>query len=134
MDNIEGPLLKRIMKEKKEDVIHSSAYAEAQNQGGIGSSSMQTFEQRKAIDQNRSMVRKYSDSKIATEAGKTSWQARRDATQFGESGDNGNSSSSSGLRGRLNSKEADAGTKGGDAATKNGPSQMPTRRNPGISI
>ena len=134
MDHIEGPLLKRIMKDKKEDVIHSSAYAEAQNQGGIGSSSMQTFEQRKAIDQNRNLVRKYGDSKIATEVGRTSWQARRDAAQFGESGDGEKGVSTSGLRGRLNSKENDTGTKGGDTATKGGPSQMPARRNPGISI
>ena len=81
MVDVNAPLLNRLMKEKKGDVVHSSAYAKAQNQGGIGSSSMQSFEQRKVIDQNRSMIRKYGDSKIAMEAGKTSWQARRDATQ-----------------------------------------------------
>lgn len=128
-----GDLLKRIMDEKKEDVIHSSAYAEAQNQGGIGSSSMQSFGQRRAIDQHRSVVRRYSDSKIATESGKTSWQARREAAQFGEDADNKNTSPSSGLRGKLNSKDADTGAKGGDSSTKSGPSQMPARRNPGIS-
>lgn len=133
MVDINAPLLNRLMKEKKGDVIHSSAYAKAQNQGGIGSSSMQSFEQRKVIDQNRSIVRKYGDSKIAMEAGKTSWQARRDAAQFGESDDSGKTPSVNGLRGKLNSKDADVGTKGGDTTVKNGPSQMPTRRNPGIS-
>ncbi len=133
MVDINAPLLNRLMKEKKGDVVHSSAYAKAQNQGGIGSSSMQSFEQRKIIEQNRSIVRKYGDSKIANEAGRASWQARRDAAQFGESDDSGRASSTNGLRGKLNSKDADVGTKGGDTTVKNGPSQMPTRRNPGIS-
>ena len=130
---MDGALLKRIMKEKKEDVVHSSAYAEAQNQGGIGSVSTQTFNQRREIDRNRSVIRKYSDSKVATEAGKTSWQARRDAAQFGESDANSNASSGSGLRGRLNSSDTDTGNKGGETSAKSGPSQMPARRNPGIS-
>ena len=128
-----GDLLKRIMNKKKEDVVHSSAYADAQNQGGIGASSVQSFGQRRAIDQHRSVVRRYSDSKIATESGKTSWQARREAAQFGEDDDNKNTSPSSGHRGKLNSKDADTGAKGGENLTKNGPSQMPARRNPGIS-
>ena len=128
-----GDLLKRVMNKKKEDVVHSSAYAEAQNQGGIGASSTQTFGQRRAIDQHRSVVRRYGDSKIATESGKASWQARREAKQFGESSDDEKSVSTSGLRGRLNSKDADTGAKGGDVVTKSGPSQMPARRNPGIS-
>ena len=128
-----GDLLKRIINKKKEDVIHSSAYAEAQNQGGIGASSVQSFGQRRAIDQHRSVVRRYSDSKIATESGKTAWQARREAAQFGEDAGKENTSSTSGLRGRLNSKDADTGAKGGDSSTKSGPSQMPVRRNPGIS-
>lgn len=130
---MDGALLKRLMKEKKEDVVHSSAYAEAQNQGGIGSVSTQTFNQRREIDQRRSVIRKYSDSKVATEAGKTSWQARRDAAQFGEGDNNANTSSGSGLRGRLNSTDADTGAKGGDKPVNSGPAQMPARRNPGIS-
>ncbi len=122
---MDGDLLKRIMSKKKEDVFHSSAYAKAQNQGGIGSASMQTFNQRRKIDQNRSMINKYSDSKVATETGKSSWQARRDAAQFGESDDK-SASPSNGSRGNIDSK-------GGDASAKSGPSSMPARRNPGIS-
>ena len=40
MVDVNAPLLNRLMKEKKGDVVHSSAYAKAQNQGGIGSSSI----------------------------------------------------------------------------------------------
>ena len=60
--------LKRLMKEKKEDVVHSSAYASAQSGGSMGATSAMSFEQRKKIDRNRSMVRRYSDSMIANEA------------------------------------------------------------------
>ena len=128
-----GDLLKRLMKEKKEDVVHSSAYAEAQNQGGIGAVSAQSFNQRRNIDQNRSVIRKYGDSKVVAEGGRTSWQARRDAAQFGGDSNENNTSSNSGLRGRLNSKDSETGAKGGDTPTKSGPTQMPTRKNPGIS-
>ena len=131
---MDGALLKRVMNDKKEDVIHSSAYAEAQNQGGIGSVSTQTFNQRREIDQNRSMINKYSDSKVATEAGKSSWEARRDAAQFGESDKDAGASPSNGLRGRLNTKDGDTGgAKVGDKSAGSGPSRMPTRINPGIS-
>ena len=120
MVDINAPLLNRLMKEKKGDVVHSSAYAKDEIDDVN-------------VDYAFNLVRKYGDSKIAMEAGKTSWQARRDATQFGESDDSGKTPSVNGLRGKLNSKDADAGTKGGDTTVKNGPSQMPTRRNPGIS-
>lgn len=60
-----NPLLKYMMKDKKEDVVHSSAYANAQNGGAFGSSSSQSFEKRMEIDKNRKIVRGYQDSKIA---------------------------------------------------------------------
>ena len=50
-----------------------------------------------------------------------------------EGDNNANTSSGSGLRGRLNSTDADTGAKGGDKPVNSGPAQMPARRNPGIS-
>ena len=61
MDN---PFLKRLMKAKTEDVVHSSAYAKAQNREGIGVASTQGFERRMAIDKNRTAVKGYRDSEV----------------------------------------------------------------------
>ena len=63
-----NPFLKRLMKDKKEDVVHSSAYAKVQNSNGIGVASVETFSGRLAIEQNRQVVRGYGDSKIVNEA------------------------------------------------------------------
>ncbi len=63
-----NPFLKRLIKEKKEDVVHSSAYAQAQNEGKIGSASVESFAKRLSIDRNRQVVRRYGDSQIVNEA------------------------------------------------------------------
>ena len=63
-----NPFLKRLMKAKKEDVIHSSAYGAVQNQGGIGSASTESFRDRMKMEKNRTMVRGYGDSSVATSA------------------------------------------------------------------
>lgn len=55
------------MKAKKEDVIHTSAYAEAQNQG-IGAASSSTFAERQKIEQNRSVIQRYSDAQLVRES------------------------------------------------------------------
>ena len=60
-----NPFLKRMMKVKKEDVIHTSAYAEAQNQGGIGAASTESFERRRQVDNSRTRVQAYDHSEIA---------------------------------------------------------------------
>ena len=65
MDN---PFLKRLIKEKTEDVVHSSAYAKAQNPGGMGASSAESFAARMRLEQNRQKIRGYGDSRIANAA------------------------------------------------------------------
>lgn len=63
----ENPLLKRLMKTEKKDVMHTSGYAEAQNAGNFGSSSAESFAKRKEIDEHRKTIKGYRDSKIANE-------------------------------------------------------------------
>lgn len=62
-----NPFLKYIMKDKKEDVFHSSAYAKAQNGTGFGATSSESFKVRVNINQHRQAVRGYSESKLMTE-------------------------------------------------------------------
>ena len=64
-----NPFLERLMKDKTEDVAHSSAYAQAQNKGNIGVASTESFAKRRAIDRNRMAVRRYGESKVVTETG-----------------------------------------------------------------
>lgn len=59
-----NPFLKYLIKESKEDIVHSSAYAQAQNEGSFGSTSTQSFDERRKIDANRKIVRKYNDSRL----------------------------------------------------------------------
>ena len=65
---MQNPFLKLVMKDKKGDVVHSSAYGEAQNGGGIGVASTQSFTERMKIEQNRKRVRGYNESRVATQA------------------------------------------------------------------
>ncbi len=55
---------KYIIKDKKEDVFHSSAYSKAQNGGNMGSASAQSFAARQAIEQNRQHIGGYHQSSI----------------------------------------------------------------------
>jgi len=59
-----NPFLKYVMKDKKEDVFHSSAYAKAQNGASFGAASTESYKVRVNINQNRTMVGDYSKSKI----------------------------------------------------------------------
>ena len=63
-----NPLLNRLMNEETADVVHSSAYAEAQNAEKMGVASMVDFAKRQAIEENRKMVGGYRDSRIVCEA------------------------------------------------------------------
>ena len=63
-----NPFLKYLIKEKKEDVLHTSAYAKVQNGTGFGASSSQSFEDRQKIEANRQIVRGYNDSKLMQQA------------------------------------------------------------------
>lgn len=59
-----NPFLKYMMKDKKEDVFHSSAYAKAQNGGNIGSASTESYQVRVNVNQARTKVKGYRDSEI----------------------------------------------------------------------
>lgn len=52
------------MKDKKEDVFHSSAYAKTQNGGSLGAASTESYQVRVNINQNRSRVKGYGDSEL----------------------------------------------------------------------
>ena len=56
------------MKDKKEDVFHSSGYAKVQSGAAIGAASTESYEVRVNIDKNRQRVRRYNDSRLMTEA------------------------------------------------------------------
>ncbi len=59
-----NPFLKYLMKDKKEDVFHSSAHAKAQSGANFGAASTESYRVRVNISQNRTMVGDYSRSKI----------------------------------------------------------------------
>jgi len=59
-----NPFLKYVMKDKKEDVFHSSAYAKAQNGSALGAASTESYQVRVNVYQNRSKVRGYGDSEL----------------------------------------------------------------------
>ena len=59
-----NPLLKFMSNVKSEDVLHSSGYARAQNEGSFGASGGVSFEKRQEIEQNRKMVGGYDRSML----------------------------------------------------------------------
>ena len=125
-----NPFLKRLIKKDKSDILHSSAYAKAQNAGNIGVASTQSFRERISIDQNRKIVHKYRDSKLISESRRNSWREKQKAAQFGDIGNSGKSDS---LRGNLNTAHNAGGDKDGNSVSARGPAQAPARKNPGIS-
>jgi hypothetical protein len=56
------------MREKSEDILHSSAYAKAQNSGNMGATSVESFKARMMMEQNRKNIRGYGNSRIANSA------------------------------------------------------------------
>ena len=64
-----NPFLKYLIKDKKEDVFHSSAYAKAQSGASIGAASTESYQVRVNVSQNRQRVRGYSNSDIMANAG-----------------------------------------------------------------
>ena len=62
---MKNPFIKYVVKEKKEDIFHSSAYGKAQNGGIIGVASAQSFSERMKIEKNRRIVQAYNDSRVA---------------------------------------------------------------------
>ena len=62
---MKNPFIKYIMKEKKENIFHSSEYGKAQNAENMGVASTESFEERMKIEKNRQIVRGYNDSRVA---------------------------------------------------------------------
>lgn len=132
-------MLKFIMKEKTKDVIHSSAYAQAQNGGNMGAASTQSFAERQKINQNRQRIRGYNDSRVVSQAFASSGVKAKTYTPpepkdtFSSSRDTGTAN-----RGTL-----DRGTTGRNTLSGPQPSTNlrggtntpppPMRKNPGIS-
>lgn len=129
-----NPFLKRLMKEESRDVIHSSAYAEAQNAGNIGTASVQSFAERQKIENNRTTVKGYRDSRVVNDAlggcgtKLKGYDAAHDASQRAaireRFGGNGTNNGVNGLSG-----DVMEGGMTSDSRTVN----PPARRNPGIS-
>lgn len=136
-----NPFLKRLIKEETKDVVHTSAYGEAQNSGKMGTTSTASFLDRLKIDRNRTKVRGYNDSKIVNEIRENGPQAKKyDITQdkmlssekgveesgLGKRGVGANSANRGGFSGR--------GASNTSGATSNmaRPTQPPARKNPGI--
>lgn len=82
-------LSKFVFKDKKDDVVHSSAYGVAQNEGGIGAASTQSFAQRMEIERNRQNIKGYRDARVVNERGREAWRIRQEARQMGESKESG---------------------------------------------
>lgn len=126
MDN--NPFLKRLMKDKMEDVAHSSVYAKAQNSKGLGATSTESFTARQRIDRNRQNVGVYNDSEVVTGTGDrairaTKYNAQRDASQRAAVGKYGSRQFGSGIG--MRSKVTVTPSQSRKAP--------PARRNPGIS-
>lgn len=103
------------MKDKKEDVFHSSAYAKAQNGGSLGAASTESYQVRVNINQNRSRVKGYGDSELMMGAHNAGLKAKAYTPPVNGAGGSGASAASASAR----------------AASAR--AAMPTK-NPGISI
>ena len=144
-----NPFLRRLIKEDKKDILHSSTYAKAQNKDGIGVDSVESFTKRREIDRNRTIIRGYDDSKIESESGVRDRFARLKSNADESSGKDGKNTLS--LRDRMERQDV-----GGVKDLRNGRNVMgnnssigshkmtepisartgvtpPARRNPGIS-
>lgn len=121
-----NPFLHRLIKEKKSDVVHSSAYAKMQNSNSVGVASTQSFAERQKIEHGRRFVRRYGDSKLTNEFGRLSWQSRKNAQQT-----NNTQNGTPEIDKSLGTRNGSIGRSSPSAGT--GPARMPSRKNPGIS-
>ena len=149
----EGSILRRLIKEKSKDVMHSSAYGEAQNAGNMGVASTQGFEERQEIEANRTVVEGYKDSRVVNDAfgnvgtKLTGYDASHDASQrmairekFGGERKTGVASETHGgisensTNNRMSGFNRSGGLSGAGRAMPSGRTGAPpARRNPGIS-
>lgn len=114
-------LSKFIIKKKTKDVIHSSAYAEVQNRGGMGVASTQSFSDRMRIEKNRNRIRGYNDSRVVSQA-RASSGIKAKTYEAPEKKD-----------GFLDRKSQANMTSAAKANNTSGLSRPPVVRNPGIS-
>ncbi|MBQ1298732.1 hypothetical protein IIY24_02775 [Candidatus Saccharibacteria bacterium] len=145
---MKNPFLKRLMKEKTGDVLHTSAYGEAQNSGKIGSTSTQSFSERLRVNRERRRVKAYRDSKLVNDAfsnrskfrdnggtagevgsgSKGAESSLRGAGEVGRTGENGAVSRVGSIRGAGGIN----GVSGVNGAGGTGMTRPPERKNPGI--
>ena len=92
-----NPFLKYVMKDQKEDVFHSSAYARAQNGDNLGAASTESYQVRVNLDRNRQVVKGYGDSEIMMGT-KKNVPHPKTYTQPGGSGVSGNGLSGASAR------------------------------------
>lgn len=81
-----NPFLKYLIKDDKQDVFHSSEYARAQSGDTMGASSTESFQVRVNINQNRTRIRGYNDSRIVTGAKMNAPKAKTYAPPNNETG------------------------------------------------
>lgn len=99
--------------DKKEDMLHSSGYAQVQNGANVGAASAESFAARQAINENRRYVQGYKNSRIMNEF--YGVQRAREKAGYGRYGGRGREQLVSGTR-----DEA-----GGESALKNGAGPHP---------
>lgn len=63
-----NPLLKYLIRDKKEDIVHSSGYVKGDG-ASLGASSAESFEHRMMMEKNRTRVGGYNSSRIVAQAG-----------------------------------------------------------------
>ena len=63
-----NPFLKYVMKDKKEDIFHSSAYGRVQNGASMGAASSRSFTERREAQENRKIVGGFGQSGIMGQA------------------------------------------------------------------
>ena len=136
-----GTLLKRLMKDKKEDIAHTSAFADVQNKGRFGVSSSLSFEERMAIEKKRKLIKKYDESKVAHSTEEEIWRLKQNKRRVSEkkgnntTNDNSVSGDDDASVGRASGVGRDSGGTDviGNATKRAMMSKPPMRRNPGIS-
>ena len=63
-----NPFLKYLIKDKKEDIFHTSGYAKAQNGANMGAASTESYQVRVNVNQNRQKIQGYNRSRLVTGA------------------------------------------------------------------
>ena len=124
----DGIVSKFLIRDKKEDVFHSSGYAKMQAGSGMGASSAESFAHRLKMERNRKMVRKYGDSRIVNDFGKEAIRTQR-AERLKREAQEGKETG--GRFGALNKGTSDK-TSGAKIKPETQRAMM-ARKNPGIS-